>query len=1043
MKAIIRILAIILMIQGFAEHGHAQYFGRNKPRYRGFEFKVVSSPHFDLYHYLKDKNKANEFATMAEQWYQYHSSIIGDSISFKNPVILYNNHAEFQQTNAISGSIGVGTGGVTEAFKNRVVLPLTFSNQTNWQVLGHELVHAFQFHTILYGDSTSIQSLSNLPLWMVEGMAEYMSLGRVDPFTSMWMRDAILNNEVPTLMKMDNPKYFPYRYGQAFWSFLTGVYGDKAISPLFRNTAMYTLPVATEQTLNISLENLSNMWENGIKNNYEPYLKDKKEKPEGKLLFSEENSGTINVCPSISPNGRYVVFLSEKDLFSTDLYLADARTGKIINKVSSLIKDSDLDHLNFLESSGTWSPDGKDFAFVGFKKGRNVLVIKDADAGKTLQTLNIPGVDAFTSPAWSPIDKNTIVVSGITEGQVDLYAFNIRTKKVVQLTNDKYSEILANFSDDGSRLTFSYDKRSVDEGRKNGAFTYDIAIMNMLDKSIEVPDVFHGAENINPNFDHEGNILFISERDGFRNMYKYNVTDKKVYQLTNILTGISGITRYSPAITVSTKRDKIMYTHYWKNGYNIYEVSASQLEHKEVDATAVNLEAGTLPGWQMSKKDIVSQNLNSADNYVSTTSLKDERYKPKFKLDYIGGGTGIGVGNNNLGNSVGLQGGINMLFSDMLGNHQIFTMAALNGEILDFGGQVAYLNRTHRIAWGLGFSHIPLRAGYQEFYTDKVDNFDVVVSETNIIRIFDKSLSAFAQYPFSTTLRLEAGLSGSHRGFRQDLYRDYYDPNTFYYLGSDDRERVETGETLRFNDYYTVVRGYGGTANVALVGDNSFFGLTSPLAGYRYRLGIDKSFGADDYWSIIADYRKYFWMKPFSFAVRGTGITRFEKNVNSVFPYYIGNMGFVRGYGSIWSTEIIDELGLDFNQLLGSKMGIISAEVRMPFTGPKQLALIGSNYFLSDLVVFFDAGVAFDDFKHFNDGETMYTVLRDENGNPEIGLDGNPVYALQNLKPTIAKSIGLAMRVNLLGAYIIEPYYARQLQDKGRWTFGLNLVPGW
>lgn len=195
---------------------NAQYFGRNKPRYRDFNFRVLSTPHFNVHHYLKNEVAAQRIARMADQWYHYHSQVIGDSLKYQNPIILYNNHPEFQQTNAISGSIGVGTGGVTEAFKNRVVMPMTFSNQSNWQVLGHELVHAFQFYTILNGDSTNLQSLGNLPLWMVEGMAEYMSLGRVDPFTSMWMRDAVIQNDVPSLMNMDDPNYFPYRYGQAF-----------------------------------------------------------------------------------------------------------------------------------------------------------------------------------------------------------------------------------------------------------------------------------------------------------------------------------------------------------------------------------------------------------------------------------------------------------------------------------------------------------------------------------------------------------------------------------------------------------------------------------------------------------------------------------------------------------------------------------------------------------------------------------------------------------------------------------------------------------
>ena len=90
-------------------------------------------------------------------------------------------------------------------------------------------------------------------------------------------------------------------------------------------------------------------------------------------------------------------------------------------------------------------------------------------------------------------------------------------------------------------------------------------------------------------------------------------------------------------------------------------------------------------------------------------------------------------------------------------------------------------------------------------------------------------------------------------------------------------------------------------------------------------------------------------MKPVSLAFRATAISRFEKVVNSVFPYYVGNMGFVRGYGSILSTQIVDELQLDFSQLLGSKMAVAGFEVRLPFTGPKQLALIGSNFCLQTL----------------------------------------------------------------------------------------------
>lgn len=1041
-------ISIVIVVLLIAEVVSAQYFGRNKPRYRSFNFEVIESEHFDLHHYLENKDVAYQFAQMSERWYDYHKDIFMEDIPGKNPLILYNNHAEFQQTNSISGNIGVGTGGVTEAFKNRVVMPLTYSNQSTNQVLGHELVHAFQFNSIIGGDSTNLRSLGNLPLWLVEGMAEYMTLGRKDPFTAMWMRDAVLHDNVPEIRQMANPRYFPYRYGQAMWSFLTGVYGDGVMKPFFRSTAIYGMDYAVDSLFNMSTESLSNMWVNSLNTYYKPYVEGKPD-PVGKRLFDRENAGRLNVSPSLSPNGRYVIFLSEKDLFSTDLYLADAHKGKIIRKVTSLVKDSDLDNLNYLESAGTWSPNGKKFAFVAFKKGENVLVIKEVESGKTLETISIGDLDALSSPTWSP-DGRSIVVMSLVEGYPDLYQYEFRTKKVTRLTNDKYSEILPQFNADGTKLTFSYDKRSLDTGWPQGQITYDIAEMNLASGEITIHPVFQGAENINPVYDHEGNILFVSERDGYRNLYKYDLTTKEVTMMTDLATGISGISRYSPMISASQKRDKIIYTLYDNSGYVIYEGRASKMLNQKVDPNYIDQSAGTLPLVDKNPRKIVETNLDGAYDYalVDPSTMVEKGYSPKFKLDYVGGGTGIGVSNNALGNQTGAQGGVDLLFSDMLGNNQLFSSLVLNGDILDFGGQLAYLNRTNRIAWGIGVSHVPLRTGYQDFTRENVNTnvgvINAVVNNLNLIRVFDENISAFAHFPFSTTLRLEGGIGGNYRSFRQDQYKQYYQQvgNQYQYLGQE-RERISTGDELRLNQYYNIKKGFGGTANVALVGDNSYFGLTGPVAGGRFRIGVDQSIGNDNFTNITADLRKYWYLKPVTLAARTTNYVRFENETNSVFPFYVGNMGFVRGYGSAFSNNAVSELGLDFGQLLGSKIAMGSLEARLPFTGPKQLALIGSRTFLSDLVIFADAGVAFDNFSDVTDGKVFNTVVRDDNGQVVTDGNGNPLYSNQTLKQEIAASLGVSLRVNLFGAMIIEPYFAWPLSDGGRRTFGLNFIPGW
>ena len=1019
-----RILAIILALCTICTDLSGQYFGRNKPRYRSFDFKVKETPHFDIHYYLKNQTAINDLAQDVELWYDYHSQALEHDIPFQNPLIFYNNHAEFQQTNTISGGIGVGTGGVTEGLKNRVIMPVSFSNQQTHQVLGHELVHAFQFNIIIGGDSTSIRSLSNVPLWIIEGMAEYMSIGRVDPFTAMWMRNAILNDDVPSLEKMASPKYFPYRYGQAAWSFLAGTYGDQTLKPFLEESAKYGVPFGAFQAFGTDLDNLSNMWENSLKTYYDPWLKGKKESRIGKTLLSRENSGRLNVSPAISPNGRWVVFLSEKDLFSTDIFLADARTGEIKRKLSSLVKDSDLDNFNFLESAGTWSPNSKQFAFVGFKKGANVIVIKNAENGKTEETFSVKGVPAITNPTWSP-DGKEIIVTGSKEGQTDLFAVNIRSKRVRQLTNNKYSEIQPYFNSDGTQLVFSTDQRSFEEGRTLGKYTYDIAIMDYLSGSVEILDIFHGADNINPTFDHEDNIYFLSDGDGFRNMYRFNPVENQVYRMTDFLTGLSGISRYSPVLTAARKRDRVLFTHYYGDEYIVKEAPSDKLLNEPVDASSIDLAAGTLPVVGLNKTNIVNQNLNDIDEYnaIAASQFRQKKYNPKFQLDYVGGGAGVGVTNSTFGSYTGLQGGVDLLFGDMLGNHQIFSQLAVNGEIYDLGGRVTYINRTNKLAWGGGISHIPARTGFRQFGFEEIEFSDgstgtALVDQINLLRIFDKQVSIFAHLPFSTTLRLEGGADFGHRGFRWDVTKNYYTEDGFFYLGQE-REKLDIGDEIVFNQFYTLQKGMLGSANIGLVGDNSYFGLTSPLYGQRFRLSLERSFGINDFYGVIADYRKYFWVKPFSFGFRGLGYIRFDQDVNSVYPIFIGQMGFVRGYDWAFGNNFEDiGAGLRTEQLFGSKVALTSFEIRMPFTGPKQLAVIGSNAFFSDLALFFDAGIAFDEFKELSSDFT-------------------------GLKPELAMSVGASVRINLYGAMIIEPYWAYPLQENGRVVFGLNFIPGW
>ena len=165
------------------------------------------------------------------------SQLLNHQLSTRQPLILYASGSHFRQTNAIEGDLGEGTGGVTEAYKRRIVLPFAGPIEATDHVLGHELVHAFQYDITGTNVNRGTPGALGLPLWFIEGMAEYLSVGPVDPLTAMWMREATRRESLPDIDKLDNPKYFPYRYGQALWAFIAGKYGDGAVANMLRAAA--------------------------------------------------------------------------------------------------------------------------------------------------------------------------------------------------------------------------------------------------------------------------------------------------------------------------------------------------------------------------------------------------------------------------------------------------------------------------------------------------------------------------------------------------------------------------------------------------------------------------------------------------------------------------------------------------------------------------------------------------------------------------------------------------------------------------------------
>jgi Tol biopolymer transport system component len=1011
------LLLLILLLE--IPSVHAQYFGRNRPGYRTFDFKVYESPNFTIYHYFENDSVVHALANRFEHWYIRHQALFTDTFQRPSPILIYQNHPDFQQTTAITGNISIGTQGVTEALKNRVVIPVLETNAQTDHVIGHELVHVFHFRALFIDDSLSLNSLRNLPLWLVEGMAEYFSIGSVDAHTAMIIRDAVHQDDFPSLTDMTrNYAYNPYRYGHAFVAFLGRTWGDDIIAPLYRETAKFGYERAIERVIGLNANTVSDLWKSATFAHYEPFTADTNMHIlTGNRVLDATTAGNLNISPSLSPDGEHIAFFSERDLFSLDLFLADAKTGRIRRKLSSTTRSTDIDAFNFFESVGSFSPDGRRFVHVAVARGRNQLVVVDVNRPRRSRNISVEGVPALNNPSWSP-DGRYIVFSGLVEGIGNLYKLDLETDEVIKLTNDRFSYIHPSWSPDGRYLAFSTDRLPANYNNDTLNYNFYLGVMDMESpgREVQVFDIFPTADNINPVFDSEGTgFYFLSNRDGFRNLYHHSMDDGRIVQLTNYYTGISGITHQSPAISVARNTGEVAYSHFQEGNYSIYTAQPADFNAVEIDPHDVDMTAAILAPMSRISQPKVDDFLSAhtAEPVFPVDSFEVKPFRPQFGLTFIGS-SGVGAATSRFG--TGMAGGVSMMFSDIVGDHQLFSVLAVNGEIYDFGGQVGYVNQKRRINWGGMASHIPYPFAYMGIGRDTLGNDLPVIDYQFIIqRTFESQFGLFAFYPISTTRRIEMSASQAWYYFRRDIFHTYY--NEFGLFVGQDREK---GESPAGFNLQRISLGY--------IGDNSYFGMASPMTGHRYRFSLEKMFGEIDMYNVIADYRNYYFRRPLSVAFRASHFGRYGRNAqnNLFYPLYLGYPGYMRGYdyGSLYrrSDQIFGE-DFSFDQLQGSRMLLGGLELKVPFTGPERLAVIPSRFLFTELNWFLDAGMA------WNEGSTI-TFNPDE-------MNGGTRYPVFSTGPSI--------RINLFGALILEPYYAIPFSMKERWpgVWGLNFWPGW
>jgi Tol biopolymer transport system component len=1002
-----------------ATPAQAQYFGRNKVQYQSFDFKVLRTPHFDLYYYPEERTAAGLAARMAERWYVRLSAVLHHQLSGRQPLILYATQADFEQTNVVEG-IGEGTGGVTEALRRRIVLPTGGTLADLDHVIGHELTHAFQYDITGAGGRTGGNpAAANMPLWFVEGMAEYLSLGPVAPLTAMWMRGGIQDtakDTLPSFRQLDDPRFFPYRYGQALLAYVGGSYGDDRIGELLRAAGRTRgVDQAIRGVLSLTPDQLVARWHAATHAEYDS-LRDRTELPDRygpKLVgVNAKDVGQYNLAPALSPDGSQMMFFSDRNQFSVDLYLADARTGKVKRQITRTAVDPHLESLQFISSTGSWSDDGKRFVFAGIEGGRPNLNIYDVDRGRVERDIRLPQLGEILNPTWSP-DGQEIAFSANVGGLSDLYVYDVRSGSLDRLTQDSFSDLQPSWSPDGRRLAFVTD-RFTTRLEDLAIGPYSLAILDRSSGQITRVPGFEGARHLNPQWSPDGaSLYFVANPNGIPNIYRVRLADGELRRVTNLFTGVSGITETSPAFSVAARSGRLAYSVFRTNGYEVYAMDSPEVLAGEPVPPPSSLVAAVLPPAVRESQALLTALKDPDTGLPADTSFVTTPYKAGLSLTAVGQPSLV-AGTSEFGTYVG--GGLSLFWSDELGNHNMITALQVNGGLKDITGVVAYQNLTHRLNWGAVIEQVPYLTGAFAAGTIDTAGQQLYVEQELIQRQTNRDLQGFISYPFNTAQRVELSAGYSNISFDNELRTQGFDPFTGNQV-LDTKENLPAGRPLSL-----------GTASGALVYDNSLIGATGPILGQRYRFEATPTVGTLNFVGALADYRRYFMpVRPFTLAMRLMHYGRYGPDAQDsrIQPLFLGWPGLVRGYrvGSFDAAECHPTAANPggcpvFDRLLGSRMIVGNIELRFPLFGVLGL---GSGYYGAlpiDFDIFGDGGVA------WNNGETPSLS--------SSGVDRSAVY-----------SAGAGLRFNLFGFAVLEFNAVHPFERPGKnWVWEVNFQQG-
>ncbi len=704
-----------------------------------------------LYFYERERPIAERAAASIENSYRYLAGEFAYAPRRTFAYFLYSSYIEFLQTDLFPVQEGVL--GITSTESLELTLPYFGDHRLFEDVSTHELAHEFTIQKLLTVSREADvpdAPIMQMPIWFVEGLAEYYAKRGLDPEAEALVRDLVLNPTSDDGYVLGDffedrltSGLWTYKVGQARCAFLEETYGKGTIQRILEESprlmrepsegGLRTFRALVGEVTHERPSRLSARFERWMKRRtFKTYLDTTQDRVEMASVSHVE--GLVQTLRT-SRSGHLLLYRSiDRETGETSLHMfdrhaprdeievaADGRPGiESLHPVSGRNFDLTDSKLAFIAQSG-----GADVVYVqpfsenaspipcGEKGKRAQRVCKweiDFELGRRLEIeLSRYGIVAADALALSPDGKGLAFIGLGRNGQKDLFAFvdlDDRPLGMLQLTHDAFAERDVSWGPKG--IVFTSD--ATGHGKYN-VFRIDPQLPNTIERL-----TFEPRDEIGPVMFPDGRVMFVAYDKAGANIYE--VKDHVILRHTDVPTGLYDV---NPGPDGSV----------WA------------LYHKSHERLPVRLGVSALQG----KPEPVASDTATAAPPRRLSLLVDREYNPLSLENWSPDGFFILAGFS----SESIFGSLVATASDRLRDHGVILSASVFGSFDLTDAELTYVNQEQRLIWGLGVFH-DASALFDETFK-KSDGITFVSYQ----RFF--GVTGLARYPLSRFLYLQGELS--------------------------------------------------------------------------------------------------------------------------------------------------------------------------------------------------------------------------------------------------------------------------------------------